>query len=106
METKNKDNQEMNMGIKIVCAVLLVAIVVAAGVGLLVQHRKLDELRRTHAGLERANQKLVTDHEELVAANGKLADEFRSVRDMWRASTEEKASVEKDRRSWKADRAN
>ena len=70
---QDKDDQEMNSGVKIACAVLLVAIVTAAGVGLLVQHRKLDELRRAHASLEASKQILVADHAELVSANEKLA---------------------------------
>ena len=75
----------MNSGVKIACGVLLVAIVTAAGVGLLVQHRKLDELRRAHADLEASKRALVAGHAELVSANEKLAGELRTLRDAARA---------------------
>ena len=94
---QDKDDQEMNSGVKIACAVLLVAIVMAAGVGLLVQHRKLDELRRAHADLEISKQILVADHAELVSANEKLAGEIRTLRDAARARATERAAVEKER---------
>ena len=86
--------QEMNAGVKVVCAVLLVAVVTAAGVGLLVQHRKLDEQRRARASLENANQQLVASREELVSANGKLADELRVLRDSVRKHAADWATVE------------
>ena len=94
---QDKDDQEVNSGVKIACAVLLVAIVTAAGVGLLVQHRKLDELRRAHASLEASKQMLVADHAELVSANEKLADEIRTLRDAVRARAAERAAGEKER---------
>ena len=93
-------NQETNSGVKIACGLLLVAIVVAAGVGLLVQHRKLDELRHAHADLGTANQKLVADRKELVSANDRLTDELRTLREMARARAAERATVEKERISW------
>ena len=68
--------QEMNAGVKVVCAVLLVAVVTAAGVGLLVQHRKLDEQRRTRASLENANQQLVASREELIAQARRAALDY------------------------------
>ena len=93
--------QKMNAGVKVVCAVLLVAVVTAAGVGLLVQHRKLDEQRRARASLENANRQLVASRDELFSANGKLADELRAVRDAGRARAAEWAASEKDRAAWK-----
>ena len=48
-------NSNTNFGMKAVCAVLLVVIGVAAGVVLLAQHRKLDELWRAHADLAPAS---------------------------------------------------
>ena len=96
--------QEMNAGVKVVCAVLLVAVVTAAGVGLLVQHRKLDEQRRARASLENTNQQLVASREELVSANGKLADELRVLRDAVRTHAADWAAAEKERASWKAER--
>ena len=96
--------QEMNAGVKVVCAVLLVAVVTAAGVGLLVQHRKLDEQRRARASLENANQQLVASREELVSANGKLADELRVLRDSVRKHAADWATAEKERASWKSER--
>ena len=96
--------QEMNAGVKVVCAVLLVAVVTAAGVGLLVQHRKLDEQRRARASLENANQQLVASREELVSANGKLADELRGLRDSVRKHAADWATAEKERASWKSER--
>ena len=96
--------QEMNAGVKVVCAVLLVAVVTAAGVGLLVQHRKLDEQRRARASLENTNQQLVASREELVSAIGKLADELRVLRDAVRTHAADWAAAEKERASWKAER--
>ena len=92
--------QKMNAGVKVVCAVLLVAVVAAAGVGLLVQHRKLDELRRECARLEKVNEQLVTNRVMLVSANDKLADELRILRDAGRARAAEKAAAEKERTAW------
>ena len=94
----------MNSGVKIACAVLLVAIVTAAGVGLLVQHRKLDELRRAHADLDVSKQILVADHAELVSANEKLAGELRMLRDAVRARATERAAVDKERESLEKER--
>ena len=102
---QDKDDQEMNSGVKIACAVLLVAIVTAAGVGLLVQHRKLDELRRAHASLEASKQILVADHAELVSANQKMEDTLRELRQLGLACAAERTAVEKERASWKAERA-
>lgn len=96
--------QEMNAGVKVVCAVLLVAVVTAAGVGLLVQHRKLDEQRRARASLENANQQLAASREELVSANGKLADEIRVLREAARTHAADWATAEKERAAWKAER--
>ena len=83
----------MNPVVKIACAVLLVVIVMSAGVGLLVQHRKLDELRRAHADLARANQKLVMDRAELVAANDQLTNQLRMLRDVGRACVAERTDL-------------
>jgi len=94
----------MNPYVRIACAVMLFGIVTAAGVGLLVQHRKLDELRMAHAGLAGTNRKLAADHAELVSANGKLADELRALRDVGRACVAERATIEQERTAWKNER--
>ena len=94
----------MNSGVKIACAVLLVAIVTAAGVGLLVQHRKYDELQRAHTSLEISNKMLVADHAELVSANEKLAGEIRTLRDAALVRATERAALEKERESFEKER--
>ena len=78
---EEEESQDTNVAAKVVCAVVLAAIVVAAGVGLLIQHRKLDELRKVRADLEKSNWQLSVGREELVSANGKLADELRQLRE-------------------------
>ena len=93
---QDKDDQEMNSGVKIACAVLLVAIVTAAGVGLLVQHRKLDELRRAHASLEASKQILVADHAELVSA-GRVPPSVRPLKKSGKLLSKVRSS---GRRSW------
>lgn len=97
--------QKRNAGAKVVCAVSLVAVVAAAGVGLLVQHRKLDELRRECASVEKVNEQLVTNRVMLVSANDKLANELRVLRDAGRARAAEWAAAEKERTAWNAERA-
>ena len=77
--------QKMNAGVKIASAVLLVAVVTAAGVGLLVQHRKLREQRQAREHLERTNQQLVASRDEHVSANKELAGELYKLRDAERA---------------------
>ena len=76
-----KSDQKMNTGMKIASAVLFVAVVTAAGVGLLVQHRKLREQRQTREHLERTNQQLVASRDEQVSANKELAGELYKLRD-------------------------
>ena len=77
--------QKMNAGVKIASAVLLVAVITAAGVGLLVQHRKLREQRQAREHLERTNQQLVASRDEHVSANKELAGELYKLRDAERA---------------------
>ena len=101
MEEEIRDN---NVVVKDVCAVVLAAIVVAAGVGLLIQHRRLDELRKARADLEKSNWQLSVGREELVSANGKLADELRQLREVGRARATDKATLERERAAWKAER--
>ena len=96
--------QEMNAGVKVVCAVLLVAVVTAAGVGLLIQNRKLDKLRFERASLENVNQQLATNRIALVSANEKLEDELRKLREVGRARAAEWAAAEKERTALKAER--
>ena len=94
MEEEIRDN---NVVVKVVCAVVLAAIVVAAGVGLLIQHRRLDELRKARADLEKSNWQLSVGREELVSANGKLAEELRQLREVGRARATDKATLERER---------
>lgn len=101
MEEEVRDS---NVAAKVVCAVVLAAIVVAAGVGLLIQHRRLDELRKARADLEKLNWQLSVGREELVSANGKLADELRQLREVGRARATDKATLERERAAWKAER--
>ncbi len=101
-----EESQDTNVAAKVVCAVVLAAIVVAAGVGLLIQHRKLDELRKARADLEKSNWQLSVGREELVSANGKLADELRQLREVGRARATDKATLERERAAWKAEREN
>ena len=91
----------MNTGLKIVCAVLLVAVVTAAGVGLLVQHRELDKQKRARENLESVNEQLVANHGELASANDKLANELRALRDAGRVRAAGGAAAEKGRTAWK-----
>ena len=99
-----EESRDTNVVAKVVCAVVLAAIVVAAGVGLLIQHRKLDELRKTRADLEKSNWQLSVGREELVSANGKLADELRQLREVGRAHATDKATLERERAAWTAER--
>ena len=101
---EEEESQDTNVAAKVVCAVVLAAIVVAAGVGLLIQHRKLDELRKARADLEKSNWQLSVGREELVSANGKLADELRQLREVGRARATDKATLERERAAWKAER--
>ena len=101
---EEEESQDTNVAAKVVCAVVLAAIVVAAGVGLLIQHRKLDELRKVRADLEKSNWQLSVGREELVSANGKLADELRQLREVGRARATDKATLERERAVWKAER--
>ena len=101
---EEEESQDTNVAAKVVCAVVLAAIVVAAGVGLLIQHRKLDELRKVRADLEKSNWQLSVGREELVSANGKLADELRQLREVGRARATDKATLERERAAWKAER--
>ena len=101
---EEEESQDTNVAAKVVCAVVLAAIVVAAGVGLLIQHRKLDELRKARADLEKSNWQLSVGREELVSANGKLADELRQLREVGRARATDKATLERERAVWKAER--
>ncbi len=100
-----ESEQKMNAGVKVVCAVLLVAVVTAAGVGLLVQNRKLDKLRFERASLENVNQQLATNRIALVSANEKLEDELRKLGEVGRARAAEWAAAEKERTALKAERA-
>lgn len=101
-----EESQDTNVAskVKVASAVLLVAIVTAAGVGLLVQHRKLDELRKARASLENSNLQLSVGREELVSANGKLAEELRALRDVGRAHASDQAVLDKERTAWKTER--
>ena len=99
-----EENRDTNVVAKVVCAVVLAVIVVAAGVGLLVQHRKLDESRKARADLEKANWQLSVGREELVSANGKLAEELRQLREVGRARATDKAALERERAAWKVER--
>ena len=101
---EEEESQDTNVAAKVVCAVVLAAIVVAAGVGLLIQHRRLDELRKARADLEKSNWQLSVGREELVSANGKLADELRQLREVGRARATDKATLERERAAWKAER--
>lgn len=101
---EEEESHDTNVAAKVVCAVVLAAIVVAAGVGLLIQHRKLDELRKARADLEKSNWQLSVGREELVSANGKLADELRQLREVGRARATDKATLERERAAWKAER--
>ena len=101
---EEEESQDTNVAAKVVCAVVLAAIVVAAGVGLLIQHRRLDELRKARADLEKLNWQLSVGREELVSANGKLADELRQLREVGRARATDKATLERERAAWKAER--
>lgn len=101
---EEEESQDTNVAAKVVCAVVLAAIVVAAGVGLLIQHRKLDELRKVRADLEKSNWQLSVGREELVSANGKLAEELRQLREVGRARATDKATLERERAAWKAER--
>ena len=101
---EEEESQDTNVAAKVVCAVVLAAIVVAAGVGLLIQHRKLDELRKARADLEKSNWQLSVGREELVSANGKLADELRQLREVGRARATDKATLERERAAWKTER--
>ena len=101
---EEEESQDTNVAAKVVCAVVLAAIVVAAGVGLLIQHRKLDELRKVRADLEKSNWQLSVGREELVSANGKLADELRQLREVGRARATDKATLERERAAWKTER--
>ena len=92
----------MNVGLKSICAFLLVVVVAAAGVGLLVQHRKLREQRQALERLENVNQQLVASREERASANKELADELYKLRDTERARV---AAVRKERAAWTRDRA-
>lgn len=97
-------NSNTNFGMKAVCAVLLVVIGVAAGVVLLAQHRKLDELWRARADLARANEALAGERGELMSANGKLADEIRKLREIGRTRTVERKVLEGERAAWAKER--
>ena len=99
-----EEDQDKNVFAKIACGVVLAVIVTAAGVGLLVQHRKLDESRKARADLEKANWQLSVGREELVSANGKLAEELRVLREVGRAHAAGQAALEKERTAWKAER--
>ena len=101
---EEEESQDTNVAAKVVCAVVLAAIVVAAGVGLLIQHRKLDELRKARADLEKSNWQLSVGREELVSANCKLADELRQLREVGRARATDKVALERERAAWKAER--
>ena len=101
---EEEESQDTNVAAKVVCAVVLAAIVVAAGVGLLIQHRRLDELRKARADLEKSNWQLSVGREELVSANGKLADELRQLREVGRARATDKATLERERAAWKTER--
>lgn len=94
--------QKMNTGVKIASAVLLVAVVTAAGAGLLVQHRKLREQRQAREHLEHANQQLVASRDEHVSANKELAGELYKLRDAERARA---ANAKKERAAWTKERA-
>ena len=93
--------QKMNVGLKSICAFSLV-VVTAAGVGLLVQHRKLREQRQALERLENVNQQLVASREERASANKELADELYKLRDTERARV---AAVKKERAAWTKERA-
>ena len=99
-----EEDQDKNVFAKIACGVVLAVIVTAAGVGLLVQHRKLDESRKARVDLEKANWQLSVGREELVSANGKLAEELRALREVGRAHAADQAALEKERTAWKVER--
>lgn len=99
-----EDDQDKNVFAKVACGVVLAVIVTAAGVGLLIQHRKLDESRKARADLEKANWQLSVGREELVSANGKLAEELRALREVGRAHAADQATFEKERAAWRAER--
>ena len=101
---EEEESQDTNVVAKVVCAVVLAAIVVTTGVGLLIQHRKLDELWKARADLEKSNWQLSVGREELVSANGKLAEELRQLREVGRARATDKATLERERAAWKAER--
>ena len=77
MEEEVRDS---NVAVKVVCAVVLAAIVVAA------------------------DWQLSVGREELVSANCKLADELRQLREVGRARATDKVALERERAAWKAER--
>lgn len=99
-----EEDQDKNVFAKVACGVVLAVIVTAAGVGLLVQHRKLDESRKARADLEKANSQLSVGREELVSANDKLAEELLQLRKVGRAHATDKAALERERAAWKTER--
>ena len=64
-----------------VAALLLcVAVAVVASVALLVQHRKMDELRRDFENRRRLSEKVLEERRGLLSANGRLVDEAAKLR--------------------------
>ncbi len=74
-------NSKIGSLVKVGVLFILVAAVTAASVGLLVQHRKLDELNRDRGKQNKGLEKIVAEHHAVKAANETLTENLKKLHD-------------------------